>query len=246
MKTKMNLAEHNHPLVSNKAKELIKGETTVPGKLEKLFHYVRDDIIFGFPKNGDLTTASDTIRLKMGQCNTKGTLFLALCRAAGIPARMHFSLIKKEIQRGLFPGIFYKMLPDFLSHGWVEVEVDGKWRRIDSYINDRDFYRAGKQEIKTRGWDTGFSVACSSGNASIALSLDKEAFVQMDAVVEDHGVWDDPSVYYATDYYRNRPNAIKLLLYRIRIGRINRKVDQMRNGCAGGLCGTNSAARHEV
>ena len=246
MKTIQNLADFNHPLVSRTALELTQRETTVRGKLEKLFNYVRDDIEFGFPLSGDLTPASDTIKLGMGQCNTKGTLFLAFCKAIGIPARMHFSLIRKEIQRGLFRGLAYKLMPDQLSHGWVEVEVDGVWRRIDSYINDQDFYQAGKQELKRKGWDTGYSVACSSGESSIGLNIDEEAFVQMDAVVEDHGEWDDPAQYYATDHYKNRPNAVKLFLYRLFIGRINRKVRKMRNNCAGGLCGVPSAAQHQV
>ena len=49
------------------------------GKLEKLFYYMRDEIRFGFPEDGDLVKASDTIRLGMGQCNTKGVLSFAGC-----------------------------------------------------------------------------------------------------------------------------------------------------------------------
>ena len=71
-----------------------------------------------------------------------GTLFLALCRAAGVPARLHFSLIDKRIQRGLFHGLAYRLLPKRLSHSWLEVEIDGTWRRIDGYINDAPFFSA--------------------------------------------------------------------------------------------------------
>jgi hypothetical protein len=237
MNTINQLADYKHPLVRAKAEELTAGETTIRGKLEKLFFYVRDEIKFGFPPDGDLVKASDTIKMGYGQCNTKGTLFLALSKALNIPARMHFSLIKKEIQRGLFTGLIYKMMPEYISHSWVDVEVDGKWRRLDAYINDLSFYFGGRQKLKERGWKTGFSVSCAKNASSTDFDLDQEKFVQMDAVVEDQGAWDDPAEYYATDLYKNRPNTLKLFVYRLVISQVNRRVTQTRGYCDTGLCG---------
>lgn len=54
--------------------------------------------------------------------------------------------------------------------------------------------------------------------------------MQMGAVVGDHGVWDDPGDYYATDQYQNRPNTMKLILYRLMIWRINKRIESMRRG----------------
>lgn len=222
------LADYDDPLVRATALALTKGEDTDRGRITSIFHYVRDTIRFGFPAAGDLVSASETIRLGFGQCNTKGTLFLALCKAAGIPARLHFSLIRKEIQRGLFTGIAYRLMPPLISHSWLEVQVDGTWRKLDSYINDEPFHESAKAALRQCGWDTGFSVACSSGESSAALNLDEEKFAQMDAVAEDQGTWDDPDAYYASPAYRNRPNLFKLLMYRILIGDINRKVERLR------------------
>lgn len=236
METVQNLLDYDHPLVKETTRRLIQEESTVRGKLARIFYYVRDEISFGFPPNGDFTKASETIAMGMGQCNTKGAMFVALCKAAGIPARMHFSHIKKEIQRGLFTGLAYWLMPKLISHSWVEVQVDGQWRRIDSYINDQKFYLAGKEELAKRGWDTGYSISCSSGQSSSDLNLDQEAFVQMDAVVGDHGTWDDPAAYYATNKYSNRPNPFILFLYRIAARRINKKIAGMRSKCADGLC----------
>jgi hypothetical protein len=229
MKSIQKLADYDHPVVRETADRLTRGEASPRGKLEKLFYFVRDEIRFGFPQDGDLVKASETIGLGMGQCNTKGALFLALCRAAGIPARIHFSLIKKEIQRGLFTGIGYMLMPSLLSHSWVEVRIEGKWRRLDSYINDKPFYMAGKKALRERGWGTGYSISCASGESSADFQIDDEKFVQMDAVAADHGVWDDPSDYYRSDNYRNRPNPIKRLLYRLLISRVNARVSRMRS-----------------
>lgn len=199
MKTIQKLADYEHPLVQGTAERLTNGEDSICGKIEKLFFYVRDDIKLGFRADGDLVKASDTIELGIGQCNNKTTLFLALCRAVKIPARIHFSLIKKEIQKGLFTGLAYKLMPSLLSHIWIEIEIDGKWRRLDSYINDENFYQAGKSELKKKGWNTGYSIAYSSGESSSAFNIDDEKFLQMDAVAEDQGVWDEPADYYTTD-----------------------------------------------
>lgn len=227
---KPKLADYEHTLVKETALRLTVRETTTRGKLEKLFYFVRDDIKFAFPKEGDFVKASETILSGVGQCNTKGTLFLALCKAIGIPVRIHFSLIRKDIQRGLFSGLAYALMPPQISHSWIEVEVEGKWRRIDSYINDEPFYQAAKTRLQQCGWNTGYSVACSSSASSSAFNLDEEKFVQMDAVTEDHGVWDDPADYYLSQLYKNRPGWLKQLLYRLWVGSINRKVAHLRNG----------------
>jgi hypothetical protein len=222
------LADFNDPLVRETAARLTDDLPDIRAKLEALFYYVRDDIEFGFPPRGDLTAASDTIRLGIGQCNTKGTLFLALCKAAGIPARLHFSLIRKDIQRGLFEGLAYRLLPPELSHAWLEVELDSCWRRLDGYINDAPFFNAAREALRRCGWSTGFSVAGAEGEAGIAFDPEAERFVQMQAVVHDHGVWFDPADYYQSPAYRNRPGALRLLMYRLLIGGINKKISAMR------------------
>ena len=223
------LADHDDPLVRAVAERLTAGETTPRGKLARLFAYVRDDISFGFPLAGDLVPASEVIRSGSGQCNTKSTLLLALCRAAGIPVRIHFSLIGREIQRGFFKGLSYWLMPRQISHSWIEVEIDGRWRRLDAYINDLPLQRAAVAELHRRGWQTGLSVALPTvGEPATDLDLDDERFVQMDAVTEDHGIWDDPAAYYASPAYRNRPGALRSWLYRRVLGHVNERIARLR------------------
>ena len=167
------LADIDHPLVQKVAKELTTGESSSLGKLQRIFQFVRDDILFGFPPEGDFVKASQTITHGYGQCNTKGTLFLALSKAAGVPARLHYSRIAKEIQHGFFTGIFYTLMPKEITHSWVEVEIDGKWHPIDSYINDLQLHHAAVRELTRKGWKTGFSVSRAAGEPSAELVLDE-------------------------------------------------------------------------
>ena len=237
MKTRLELADYNHPLVIRTAEILTRNETTIRGKLEILFYYVRDEIKFGILPEVDYLPASEIIKRKTGACNNKGILLFALCKASDIPVRMHFSIIKKEIQRGLFKGLAYKILPKVLSHGWVEVLVDNRWRNIDSYINDHTYYLAAKKELRKRNWDTGFSVACSTGESSSDFNIDEEKFVQMDAVVEDHGVYEDPADYLYSERYANKANFVKFfMLKHIIFPRVNNRVGKLRLSCSTGLC----------
>lgn len=227
------LADYENPLVRDVAQRLTAGETTRRGKLAQLFLYVRDGIRFQFPRAGDLVKASEVIRAGQGQCNTKSTLLLALCKAIGLPARIHFALISKEIQHGFFTGLAYWLMPQRISHSWVEVEIDGRWRRIDAYINDLPLQRGAVAELTRRGWRTGFSVALPrEGELAADLDLDDERFVQMAAVTDDHGLYDDPAEYYASSRYRNRPGKLKLWLYQLLNGHINGRVERLRLGAS--------------
>lgn len=224
----MILADYQHPLVREKAEALTKGCFTLKEKIAAIFYYVRDDIKFGFPLDADLVKASDTIQLGYGQCNTKGALFLALCKALNILARLHFSLIKKEIQKGLFTGIAYWLLPKNLSHSWIELKINNQWIKIDTYINDEAFYCGGIEVLHNKGWDTGYSVSCAKTIPSIDLDFVEEQSVQMDAVVEDHGTYNEPMDYYQSKLYKNRPGWFKKIAYRLWIKSINRKIDKLR------------------
>ena len=227
MKSIEKLADHSHPSVQDIAKRLTSAEASVRGKLERLFYYMRDEVKFGFPKEWDFVKASKVIELGLGQCNSKSTLFLAFCKALGIPARVHYGLIKTEVVRGIFPGFALAMIPSKGSHSWLEVEIEGKWRRIDSYIVDEQLYQASRQNLKGKGWDIGYALACPRGKCSCEFNIDKEEFVQMGAVVEDHGVWDDPSDYFVSGKYQSL-NPLQLFFYRLMADSINKKMEQMR------------------
>ena len=223
------LSNYQHPLVQKTVSEIVQNETIILKKLEKIFYYVRDEIKFGFPKNGDFDKASDVIRQKMGQCNTKGTLFLAFCKVIGLEAQIHYSTIKKEIQWGLFKGITYKLLPDLLSHSWIEVKIDGQWKKIDAYINDIKYFKEAKKELKKQGLTAGYSVSCPDNDCPSEFDLDDDRFQQMGSIVEDQGTWDDTLYYLQSGLYRNDPSFIKKIVYRLIVHkRVNKKIDRMR------------------
>jgi transglutaminase-like putative cysteine protease len=63
-----------------------------------------------------IPSALDILKVKVGDCNEHSTLFVALCRAVGIPSK-------------LCAGIVY-MQGSFYYHAWSEVFV-GRWISVD-------------------------------------------------------------------------------------------------------------------
>lgn len=201
MGSRQPLADDDHPAIQARARDLTDGRLTRRDQLERLFHFVRDGIRFGFPPRWDEARASETLRYGIGTCTTKSTLLLALCRAVGIPARVHTGLISLEIMRGILPGFAFRFLPEEGGHTWLEVELDGGWRPLDSYINDRPFYVGALARLQASGRATGFSLSRAQGPTSCAFNFGEEGFVHMGAVVADHGVWEDVADYLASPSY---------------------------------------------
>jgi hypothetical protein len=223
-------SDHDHELVVRTAAALSEGRDEAHQVFESLFHFVRDRIIFGFPTiwaEWDRVTASRVIQCGFGYCNTKATLLVALCRATGIPARVHYGKISIDIMRGIFPSFAFPFLPDSGPHSWTEVEIDGEWKPVDSYINDEELFRASRSRLEQSGRSIGYSVACVDGKCSCELNFGEKGFVQMGAVVEDHGPWDDASQYYATEKYVTF-NAVQRLFYPVVAKLSNAKIAKLR------------------
>jgi hypothetical protein len=175
--------------------------------------------------------ASEVMSYGVGYCNTKATLFVALCKAAGIPARVHYGLINVEIMRGVFPSFAFWFLPKTGGHSWSEVQVDGEWKRIDSYIDDRQYYEAALKKLKKSGRPVGYSVSFINGKSSCEFNFGEKGFVHMGAVVGDHGVWDDAAEYFATDKYVWM-NALQRMSYPMLARLSNRNIRKTRSTAA--------------
>ena len=222
-------SDFNHPSIIEKSKELTDGKATRLEKLEAIFYFMRDGMKFGFPSTWDELKASEVLKLGYSYCNTKATLFLALCKAVNIPARIHCGLIDIEIMRGVFPSFAFPFLPKAGPHSWIDVEIDGEWKSIDSHINDKAFYEGALKRLKMSGRPFGYSVSFKDGKSSCDFNFGEKGFVHMGALIEDHGTWDDLSEYIASDKYV-RMNRMQLMSYPMMAAISNRTVETIRKG----------------
>jgi transglutaminase-like putative cysteine protease len=99
-------------------------------KILEIYNFVRDEIKFGYNVD-DTIKASRVLEDGYGQCNTKGTLFMALLRAVGIPCRIHGFTIDKTLQKGAMTSLMYSVAPKNIVHSWVEIYFEGNWFNIE-------------------------------------------------------------------------------------------------------------------
>lgn len=142
-----------HPAVATTATRLTASLPDDTAKAQAIFRHVRDTVAFGFGCGFWDVRASDVLAMGKGYCNTKSTLFVALLRAAGIPARQVFVDIHSSVLGGILdPGTAY------VDHSYAEVWLDGEWRATDAYIVDTPLFTAGQARTGAEGRLMGYGV----------------------------------------------------------------------------------------
>ena len=109
-------------------------------RILQVYNFVRDEILFGY-NICDTLPASQVLAQGYGQCNTKGTLLMALLRAVGIPCRVHGFTIDKKLQKGAMTGLVYYSAPKNVLHSWVEVLYQNHWYELEAVILDSDYLK---------------------------------------------------------------------------------------------------------
>lgn len=113
--------QSDHPKIIARAKEIL-GETTDAFEAtEKLCHWVNEEMQSTF--SARLTNALEVFESMEGDCTEHSVLFIALARAAGLPAREVAGLIYVH---GAQPGFYF--------HQWAKVWV-GQWIDVDPTFN---------------------------------------------------------------------------------------------------------------
>ena len=105
-------------LIIKKAREIIKNETDAL----KVVNLIKGWVYRNIEKKPTLSipSALDVLKMRVGDCNEHATLFVALCRAAGIPSKLCAGIVYNQ-------GSFY-------YHAWSNVFV-GHWICVDPTMN---------------------------------------------------------------------------------------------------------------
>ena len=135
-----------------------------------------------------------------GDSADKATLFVAMLRVAGLPARMRWLTLHQDLMRGLHTGPVQPIRPA------VEVWCEGRWLRTDSFIFDGEYSAAARDRLKANGWTHGYGLhvegkllwdGCSSGY-TFSRVVDAPALLEA-----DHGVFCDPLEFLSSRSYRS-------------------------------------------
>lgn len=196
--------------------------------LREIYNYLRDEILFGYNVD-DSIKASKVLSDGFGQCNTKGTLFMALLRACNIPCRVHGFTIDKKLQKGAMTGFVYKNAPQNIFHSWVEVYFQDKWYELEAFILDK-LYLEKLQKINSNctGAFCGYGVAVKDFRNPVIDFNRNNTYIQSEGINQDFGVYDCPD-HLLKEHHQQMP-PIKAFAYR-HLGRhlMNRNVNKIRN-----------------
>lgn len=195
--------------------------------LKSIYNFVRDEILFGYNVD-DSIPASHVLSDGYGQCNTKGTLFMALLRACNIPCRVHGFTIDKKLQKGAMTGIVYKSAPKNVFHSWVEVYFENTWYELEAFILDTAYLnKLQKKNNDCTGTFCGYGVAVKNFQNPIIDFNRNNTYIQSEGINQDFGIYDSPD--YLLKEHRQEMSAVKAFMYR-NLGRhlMNRNVRKMR------------------
>jgi transglutaminase-like putative cysteine protease len=117
--------------VQEKSQELVQGVTGDREKARRIFYAVRDGIkytIYGRRSLPEHFLASYVLSAGRGYCVQKAVLFVALARAASIPARLRFAAIRNHLMPR---DLVEKRGSNFLAYnGYADLFLRGSWIKV--------------------------------------------------------------------------------------------------------------------
>ena len=227
METRM--LNYNDPTIQKLIQDRGWKELSPFDRIKSIYNYVRDEILFGYNIDDDIP-ASKVLLDGYGQCNTKGTLFMALLRACGVPCRVHGFTIDKKLQKGAMTGFVYRNAPQNVFHSWVEVFFEDKWYELEAFILDRAYFeKLQKLNSECTGAFCGYGVAVKDFRHPVIDFDRNNTYIQSEGINQDFGVYDTPDELLKEHHQEMSP--LKAFAYR-NLGRhlMNRNVRKIRNG----------------
>ncbi len=178
------------------------------------------------------TKASDVLRLGYGDCHTKGLLFVALLRAANVPARLRFVTLPKRFLSGLIDTGNATM-----THAVAEVYLDSRWHQTDTYVVDAPLGRAARQLLTEQHAQQGYGVHLQGDddwNGLHDAHAQSTAHDPSSLPVVDWGVAHDPAHFYANESHAALRHTFAVRVkWMLGAQLVNRKVEQVRQGRGG-------------
>ena len=172
--------DSEHPAVIAFARDHAPADASDREKASALYKAVRDGVRYN--PYVSMTTpetfrASSVLAAGNGYCVGKASLYAAVCRVHGIPARVGFADVRNHLTTDKLRESMGTDL--FTWHGFTHVYVEGAWRKATPTFNASLCEKLGVKPLDFDGHDDALLHPFDGSG---------RAFMQY---VEDHGTFDD-------------------------------------------------------
>lgn len=130
-----NVLNHLHPAVRQYLKDLNLGSSAIENAV-KVYYAVRETIFydpFAIRFEASELAASRVLERGRGHCVDKAVLYIALCRAAGIPARLGLARVRNHMGTARLEAILQTSVLN--PHGYAEVFLNDRWVKCTPAFN---------------------------------------------------------------------------------------------------------------
>lgn len=190
--------DSDHPAVREFAESAVPQRAGDREKASLLYGAVRDGIRYNPYVNmrtPEAFRASSVLAAGNGYCVGKASLYAAVCRVHGIPARVGFADVRNHLTT---EKLRQSMGTDlFTWHGFTEVYVDNAWRKATPTFNATLCAKVGVQPLDFDGH-----------NDALMHAFDGAGRTYMQ-YVDDHGAYHDvPAKFLMQEMARVYPNML--------------------------------------
>lgn len=211
-----------HPRLRITAHKLTQRLQTLPARAAALQDFVRR-MPYSACRRPAHARASEVLAQGRGDCHSKAVLFTALCRAAGLPARMQFLRVRADHLAGIL-----QERPEAITHAVAQVHVEGRWVSTDGYVVDPILFVRAKQLLEGSERDSGWGLVREASSYWDGKSPCLQQF-RWDDVLVSYGVFDDVQEFVQHGMPREA-GWLASMQQVLRVHRLNRRVARMRKG----------------
>ena len=210
-----------------RAKSLTQLAVTDVQKAMRVHDFVKS-LPFGCVAGFDHVSAAAVLKLGRGDCHTKGTLFVALLRSAGVPARLRFVSLPAAFLWGIFD-----LGNSVITHAVAEVHLQGRWVQTDTYVTDSLLEAHAAMWLTQQERILGYGIHLQASRYWDGLRDAHGQYHVADAAslpVYDWGVSHDPEHFYANKAHPElQMSWLTRVKWMVAAGVINRRTRQLRS-----------------
>ncbi|MGC9044189.1 MAG: transglutaminase domain-containing protein [Myxococcota bacterium] len=113
----------NNPIIQNAVKEAVQDEKNPYWIARRIYKYVQDKMYYEL--SGGWNIAPTVLKRGSGSCSEYSFVYIAMCRAAGIPTRFAGSVVIRGDDTS-YDDVFHRWVEIYLpNYGWIPVDPSG-------------------------------------------------------------------------------------------------------------------------